>query len=140
MPYAPIFALVPIGLLVMARTDRPLVFQIALVGGGYLALVLLPITNAHGWTGGWSPAGRFWVPIVPLLAYPVVAAASRMPRPVTAIVVVLQIAISAYFWQNPKSNWNDGDGTAAVCARTGATFCDDLPSFVNPQELRRRVQ
>jgi hypothetical protein len=134
------FLLVPIGLVCLARTDRYLLRAITLVGGAYLLLVLLPITNAHGWTGGWSPAGRFWVPIVPLLAYPVVAAASRIPRPVTALVVVLQIAVSAYFWQNPKSNWNDGVGTAAVCARTGATFCDDLLSFVNPQEPRRQVQ
>ena len=140
LPYAPIFLQVPVGLLWLARTDPPVSRGIVVVAGAYLALILLPVTNAHGWTGGWSPAGRFWVPIVPLLAYPVVAAASRIPRPVVATLVVLQLVISAYLWQNPKSNWDDGDGTAAVCTRTGATFCRYLPSFVTAQEQQRRAQ
>ena len=140
LPYAPIFLLVPLGLGLLARTDRPLLRALTLVGGPYLLLVLLPMTNAHGWTGGWSPAGRFWVPLVPLLAYPLVTAALRLPRPLTAALLAAQIGINAYLWQNPKSNWNDGDGIAAVCERTGAGFCEYLPSFVNAQERQQPAQ
>jgi hypothetical protein len=110
---------------------------ITLLCGGYLLLVLLPVTNAHGWTGGWSPAARFWVPLVPLLALPVAAAARAVPRPLLVALLALQVSVNGYFWQNPKSCWNDGDGTAAVCTRTGATFCRLLPSFVNGQERLR---
>jgi hypothetical protein len=53
---------------------------------------------------------------------------------------VLQILINAYLWQNPKSAWNDADGTAAVCARSAATFCRSLPSFVIEQERQRPAQ
>src|SRR5688572_26624424 len=123
-----------------ARADRELLRGVTLVAGGYLALVLLPITNAHGWTGGWSPAARFWVPVVPLLLYPIVAAARNLPQPALIVVLALQLAINAYMWQNPKSNWNDGDGTADVCSRTAARFCHYLPSFVIEQERQRPVQ
>lgn len=138
--YAPIFLLVPFGLLALYRTDRRLLAGLTLVVGSYLVLVLLPITNPHGWTGGWSPAARFWVPVVPLLALAVAAAVRNTPRTVLVPLVVLQIAINAYMWQNPKSAWNDADGTAAVCARTGAAFCRYLPSFVIAQEHQRRAQ
>ena len=137
LPYAPIFMLVPVGLWQLARTDRELFRALTFVIGGYLVLVLLPLTNAHGWTGGWSPAARFWVPVIPLLTYPVVLAANVLPRVALIIVLALQIGINAYMWQNPKSYWNDGDGIAAVCSRTGARFCDYLPSFVIEQERQR---
>jgi hypothetical protein len=48
---------------------------------------------------------------------------------VLALVFVLQIAIDAYAWQTPKVLWNDGDGTAAFCARGGAAVCPYLPSI-----------
>jgi hypothetical protein len=140
LPYAPIFLLVPGGLAILARSNRQLFAAISLVAGGYLFLVLLPLTNAHGWTGGWSPAARFWVPIVPLLALCIVAAAQRLPRVLVAMLVILQVLLNAYVWQNPKSAWNDGDGIAAVCARTGSTFCRYLPSFVIEQERQRPAQ
>lgn len=140
LPYAPLFLLVPFGLASLTRFNRQLPAAISLVAGCYVFLILLPLTNAHGWTGGWSPAARFWVPIVPLLALCAVAAAQRLPRAFVAVLVVLQVLINAYLWQNPKSAWNDGDGTAAVCARSGATFCRYLPSFVIEQERQRPAQ
>ena len=140
LPYAPIYVLVPLGLGRLARSNRQLAAALSLVAGGYLFLVLLPLTNAHGWTGGWSPAARFWVPVIPLLALAVVAAAQRLPRAVVAVLVMLQILINGYLWQNPKSAWNDADGTAAACARSGATFCRALPSFVIEQERQRSAR
>ena len=129
LPYAPILILVPIGLLTMANrsVSRAIVFA-ALC---YLALILWPVTNVHGWTGGWSPAARFMVPIVPLLALALPASFAKTPRVVVGALLVLQIGIDGYMWQNPKNLWNDGDGVAAVCSRGGFTFCRYLPSFVS---------
>ena len=97
----------------------------------------MPITNAHGWTGGWSPPARLLLPIVPLLAVGVAAGIQLVPRVLLVGVVALQVFVSAYFWQNPKNLWNDGDGVAAACARGGVGVCDYLPSFVH---LRRIIR
>lgn len=132
LPYAPVFVLVVFALAPSARLSPGVVATLSVLIVAYLLPVLLPITNVHGWTGGWSPAGRFWVPIVPVLAVEVAVGITLAPRPIVIALVALQIGINAYFWQHPKNLWNDGDGRAAVCERGGATFCDRLPSLVRP--------
>lgn len=99
---------------------------------GYLTCIVLPMVNAHGWTGGWSPPARFLAPLVPLAGPFLAAGFVRVARPVLIGLAVCQIAVSAYLWQHPKNAWNDGDGVAAVCARGGLPFCRWLPSFVQP--------
>jgi hypothetical protein len=126
LPYAPILLLVPIGLATMR--DRQIAAGIVFASACYIAPILWPVTNVHGWTGGWSPAARFMVPIVPLLALALPAAFLYIPRMLLAVLVVLQIGIDAYMWQNPKNLWNDGDGVAAVCSRGGFSVCGALPS------------
>ena len=93
--------------------------------------MICPLTNIHGWTGGWSPAARFVTPIAPILGLFVFAGLKATPRPLAAAVVALQIAISAYAWQHPKILWNDGDGRAAVCEPLGAGACAYLPSLAS---------
>ncbi len=127
--YAPILMLAAIGMFEVVRTNTSLLWKLLLVVGCHLLVILLPVTNVHGWTGGWSPTARFLTPVVPLLAIPVALIIPRCPRPLLAMVIALQVTISAYMWQNPKNLWNDGDGVAAVCERGGATFCRYLPSF-----------
>jgi hypothetical protein len=114
--YAPIYLLLPFGAIALWRRERELFTMLAVLMGGYLAPVLLNVTNPHGWRGGWSPAARFLVPIVPMLALVVFAAAVtyRRWRWAIATVVVVQIAISALMWQEPKLLWNDGDGSSAL--------------------------
>jgi hypothetical protein len=126
LPYAPILLLVPIGLAILR--DRQVASGIVFASACYIAPILWPVTNVHGWTGGWSPAARFMVPIVPLLALALPAAFLYIPRMLLAVLVVLQIGIDAYMWQHPKNLWNDGDGVAAVCSRGNFTFCGALPS------------
>ena len=126
LPYAPILILVPLGLATMR--DRRSAAAIVFVSVCYVALILWPVTNVHGWMGGWSPAARFMVPIVPLLALALPSALLHSPRLLLVMLIVLQIAIDAYLWQNPKNLWNDADGIAAVCSRGGFSFCDWLPS------------
>jgi hypothetical protein len=126
--YAPIYLLATLGLLFM--DDRVVARRVMVVAGCYVALILCPITNVHGWTGGWSPAARFLTPVVPLVALGLPAAMRATPRILVALLLIVQIAIDGYMWQNPKNLWNDGDGTAAICARGGMTVCRYLPSFV----------
>jgi hypothetical protein len=128
--YAPMFVLTAFAV----RTHRQIMRPIVLLVVAYLVPILLPITNVHGWTAGWSPAARFWVPIVPLLALLLAAAIERAPLAVVISIVGLQTVLSAYFWQNPKDLWNDGDGIAAVCERSGFTVCNRLPSFVQASD------
>jgi hypothetical protein len=126
LPYAPILLLAPIGL-AMIR-DRRVAGGIVFTSVCYIAPILWPVTNVHGWTGGWSPAARFMVPVVPLLALTLPAAFLHIPRVLLAVLLLLQITIDAYVWQNPKNLWNDGDGIAAVCSRGGFSVCGALPS------------
>lgn len=132
--YAPVFILAPLAAFSWPREQRRPGIAAAFLIAAYLLPILSPLTNVHGWTGGWAPAARYLVPVVPLLAIGVAIALKRTPRLVAAGVVALQIVISAYFWQAPKNLWNDGDGFAAVCERSGRSFCHYLPSFVQPAD------
>jgi hypothetical protein len=125
--YAPIYVLAAAGLVVMMKGEREAASAILFVTASYLALVICPLTNIQGWTGGWCPAARFLTPVVPLAAVPLSRAVRAVPRPVTVAVLVLQIGISAALWQFPKLAWNDGEGRAAFCARTGVV-CEYLPA------------
>lgn len=136
--YAPMFVAVIIAFWRWPSGVRDLRAPLAVAIGAYLVFILLPQTNDHGWTGGWSPAARFWVPAVPFLAIAAVAGLLSAPRALAVAIVAVQVVVSGYFWQNPKNLWNEGDGIAAVCERGGATFCGALPSFVRPADLVTR--
>ncbi|HEY0876300.1 MAG TPA: hypothetical protein VGD94_22695, partial [Vicinamibacterales bacterium] len=129
LPYAPIFGLVPLGGVILWRRSPALSAQLLAVVVFYLLPICLPFFNVHGWTGGWSPPGRFLMPIIPLLGIAVYAAMAATSRAVIAPLLLLQIIANAYFWQNPKTLWNDGDGIAAVCERHDLGVCRLLPSF-----------
>jgi hypothetical protein len=103
--------------------------SVFLTAGFYVALIICPLTNVHGWTGGWNPAARFLTPITPLLGLLVFAGLRAAPRAIVVAVVTLQVAISAYAWQHPKILWNDGDGRAAFCEPLGDRACGYLPSL-----------
>jgi hypothetical protein len=128
-PYAPIFVLAVAGFIALTRTRRDVSWPIAIVVLVYTALIVCPLTNVHGWTGGWNPPARFLMPIVPLASVLVYAGLRATPRLVVLPLLVLQIAIDAYAWQHPKILWNDGDGRAAFCETTGSRLCDHLPAF-----------
>jgi hypothetical protein len=132
LPYAPIYALGIGGAFVLAREKPALVLATVIVCVSYIGLIVCPITNVHGWMGGWTPAARFLTPIAPLLSWFVYAGLRTCPRPLAVPVVALQIAISAYSWQHPKILWNDGNGIAAFCETTASRVCGWLPSFPGP--------
>lgn len=130
LPYAPLYVLSTLGFVAIARTRPKLGWSVALIAGAYVISVVFPITNVHGWTGGWSPPARFLVPILPLLAIGVAAGVRTTPRLLLVAIVAAQITIDAYVWQHPKVLWNVGTGQAAVCERLGPAICRVLPSFV----------
>ena len=127
--YAPVYVLAIWGAISLGRVQRDLTFSIFLVIGVYVGFVICPLTNAHGWTGGWNPAARFLTPITPLVGLCVFAGLRTAPWAVAVIVVALQMAVSAYAWQHPKILWNDGDGRAAFCEPLGERICGYLPSM-----------
>src|SRR5438094_951604 len=90
--YAPVFVLAAVGLVHLFRTRRPLAWQISSVTAAYVLSLALPITNVHGWTGGWSPAARFLVPVVPLIALAIPAGVRVVPRVVVVAILTLHIA------------------------------------------------
>jgi hypothetical protein len=114
--YAPVYLLALPGALVLRRTCRRAFDVALLVAAGYLIPVLLPFVNPNGWSGGWSPAARFLVPIAPLLAvlaFSVTGRARALPTGV-AVLVLIQGALDAFFWSHPKLLWNDGTGRSAA--------------------------
>jgi hypothetical protein len=126
--YAPVYVLAIAGLAVLTRRAPRVAGPLVVVTGCYLAFVVFPLTNVHGWSGQWCPAGRFLAPVAPLLGLAVFCALRAWPRP-TALLLAAQIALSAYWWQHPKLLWNDGDGRAAFCTRLGEPACAALPSL-----------
>jgi hypothetical protein len=127
--YAPLYALALGGARAVMKSRPNVSWSVVLTVGVYVAFIICPLTNVHGWTGGWSPAARFLTPIAPLLGLFVFAGLRAAPRPLAAAVVSVQIAISAYAWQHPKILWNDGDGRAAFCEPLGSSACAYLPSL-----------
>jgi hypothetical protein len=127
--YGPVYAAALWGAGALMRAKRDVALSVFLTAGVYLALVICPLTNVHGWTGAWSPAARFVTPVTPLLGLLLFAGLRVAPRPLAVVVVTLQVAISAYAWQHPKILWNDGDGRAAVCESLGDRACRYLPSL-----------
>ncbi len=130
LTYAPVYVLALWGAIVLVTMRRDVALSVFLIVGLYVALIICPLTNVHGWTGGWNPAARFLTPITPLLALCVFAGLRAVPRALALAVVTLQIAVSAYAWQHPKILWNDGDGRAAFCEQLGERVCGALPSFI----------
>jgi hypothetical protein len=117
LAYAPIYCLAVAGLTALSRNASTVYRNMAIAVGCYLLPILLPVTNHHGWSGGWSPAARFLLPVVPLLWLPVYAFwahGARAGQAVATVLLALQIAINAYVWQFPKTLWSDGDGVAAA--------------------------
>jgi hypothetical protein len=105
LPLAPIFVLALPGLWLLRKhpiADPRAVWALV---ASYLATLLLPYTNPWGVSGGFAPAARMIVPIVPLLAVAVFTAAQALPT-VARVFVAIQIVIDVVVWQWPKVLWS----------------------------------
>jgi hypothetical protein len=85
------------------------------------------------WWGGFAPAGRFLVPLVPLVAVPLASGlAHRVFARAVLVLCIPQLAISAIGWQRPRLLWPRGDGHNRVLESlpgVGQALNDQLPSF-----------
>jgi hypothetical protein len=135
---APIYLLALAGFVrlwrAMPSLARPL---LAVVTCGF-ATIVLPMVNPYGWVGGWSPAARFIVPIVPLLAVALAVAARDVDgwrARCIAVVVGVQIAIDIIIWNEPKVLWENGDGANGIAQLLPAlqSLLTWLPSWHGPQ-------
>jgi hypothetical protein len=134
--YAPMYLLAFAGWIALIRERPTLTRHMLLVVGVYVGFILLPLTNVHGWSGGWSPPARFLTPVIPLLGIAVGVAVRTVRREAIAILIATQIAIDAYAWQHPKILWNDGNGRAAFCGGWLETTCRVLPSLADNPATR----
>lgn len=122
LPYAPVYLLSLPGLVALCRTSRRLGFSMLFVLSCYLLALALPIVNPHGITGGWCPAARFLVPVLPLLATACYSWAIRMTSQARYLLwplVILQLALDVFVWQKPKTLWSDGNGHSELLASLG---------------------
>jgi hypothetical protein len=128
---APIYLLAPAALVLIARRSRGAAVELMLIVACYLVFVISPISNAHGWRGGWSPAARFLVPITPFLALGMpLLLKSRTGALVTGIVAAVQLVISAFQWANPMLTVSEGHGTVLWIQKlAGTPFAASLPSW-----------
>ena len=126
---APIYLLAPAGLILLARRSRGAAVELGLIAACYLFFVINPVTNVHGWRGGWSPAARFLVPIAPFVAMSLpLLWHSKLGRIVTSVVVALQVVISAFLWAHPIFTFSDGPGPALWLLKlAGPGVANNLP-------------
>jgi hypothetical protein len=137
LAYAPIYVLALPGVLLLWRESRERCAELMFLGAAYVGPMALPMLNPHGWRGGWSPAGRFLVPVVPLLAIPAFFLITRLGRLslTMRVLVALQVFIDVVVWQWPKVLWNDGTGVSNLlvflCGRS-RVLVDWTPSVTLP--------
>jgi hypothetical protein len=137
LPYAPIYLLAPAGWLALWKRDRRLCADLSMVVGAYVAVITLPVLNAHGWRGGWTPAARFLVPVAPFLAVLAFAAIADVRRlsPLVMVIAGVQVVLDVLLWQHPGLLWNDGIGMSALLTfldRGSGWLSRNVPSIFPP--------
>lgn len=98
-----------------------------------IAALMIPSAAHDQWWGGFSPAARFLVPVIPILCL-VGAILIRQAKTAwfAAALMVPQALIAAYGWQHPRFLWPQGDGhNRILSALLGAAGLheDWIPSF-----------
>lgn len=115
--YAPIYILCFAGFAILWKKSRNTFFELLLPCViSVLTILSFPLWNHHGWSGFWSPAARYLVPIMPfcsLATFFVFFHFKTLPW-IVKTLIGLQILSNLFFWQFPRLLWNDGDGTSAL--------------------------
>jgi len=101
--WAPTYVLLPLGCWLTWR--RSLLWLVP------VAAVFLPSAAHHQWWAGFSPAGRFLAPLVPIFASRLVSVVQHDRYRLAFILLAIpQLLICAYVWQDPRSMWPLGEG------------------------------
>lgn len=100
-------------------------------------LLFVPSAAHDSWWAGWSPVGRFLVPLIPWLAVPLsLLLRSVRARCVLAFLLVFQLFIIAHGWQHPRSLWPKGDGVNVALESVplvGKRLAAEFPSLRTSQ-------
>jgi hypothetical protein len=107
--WAPVYALLPAAWWLQRFDLGPWILP--------AAALLIPSAAHDQWWGGFSPAGRFIVPLVPVFclgAIPLLR--QRAARYAALLMLIPQVVIAAYGWQHPRALWPRGDGENRVLA------------------------
>jgi hypothetical protein len=135
LAYAPIYAVAPACLALTWRQSRFLLVP--------FFLLFLPMASFVVWSAGFSPAARYLVPIMPLLAVPVAqACTSAIVRRVAAVLLVVQAAIVAYAWGHPRALWPKDLGGNEILERIpliGPAYAWSLPSIATGDSILRAM-
>src|SRR5262249_52514067 len=95
--------------------------------------IYLPMAVYVDWAAGFSPAARYLVPLMPLLALPVLRALTYRPLRIFAIAMLaFQILIGIAIWQHPRVLWQKQLGTNQALEKIpviGAGYERALPSI-----------
>ena len=113
LAYAPLYWIVPVCWIVSWHRTWPY-FVPAL-------LLYVPMAAFVEWWGGFAPAARYLVPIMPLCLVAVVA--SLRFRTIVVLIVVLaipQVLIDAIAWQHPRTLWPASDRVNPLLISVGA--------------------
>ena len=101
-------------------------------------LLIVPSAAHDQWWGGFSPAARFLVPLVPIFALVIAHAVKNRTFAMTWYALLLpQFILSAYCWQNARQLWPQGTGENPVVMALpliGSAISRLLPSLrsLNP--------
>ncbi len=113
LAYAPLYWLLPVCWIVTWRRTWPYLVP--------ALLLYLPAAAFIEWWGGFSPAARYLVPIMPLCLVPMAhAMRHRFLRYAAAIVVLPQLAIDVVVWQHPRALWPAANGVNVALGYLGA--------------------
>jgi hypothetical protein len=126
--FAPLYVVVPIAWWVTRRTTWPWLLPVALLAAPAAAF-------DHGWWGGFAPAARFLVPLMPIVAFvSVPALEARAVRTMVAVLLVPQLAIDAVIWQHPRDLWPARDGNRMLerLGAPGRCYASWLPDVLGP--------
>ena len=116
-----------------------------MLAGRRAALFLLPVVALAApmagfvvWWGGFSPAARYLVPVLPFCAAAVAWSLERpLFRRVVLLGAVVQVPITAYAWQHPRSLWPVGTSNPLLDALgpIGRAYEHLLPPLTNSEPL-----
>jgi hypothetical protein len=135
LPSAPVYLLVPAAWLLLGQRSKRVRNELMTIVGAYLLFVVLPLTNIHGWRAGWAPAARFIMPIAPFLglAVPLVLAPAAAAEAFSMAIVLVQLALDAFFWGHPMLFWSEGPGPAPFLERlVGGRLASAIPPMDSP--------
>jgi hypothetical protein len=108
LAYAPLYWIVPACWYLTRTTTWPFLVPIALL---YLPAASFTI----GWWGGFAPAARYVVPLVPFFVAAMAGALRYRAVRVAALVLLIpQGLIDAIVWQHPRTLWPSAEGNGAL--------------------------